>query len=111
MTVVIWIFRSRNHTERTRCNTVTAAIANIVLDVNVPELVVDYRTRRARLLARRLFAMLAHITHHQPPVFRTVAVASGLFLKCDMTPGGCPDVNGVVVAVTGKRQAVRRKLI
>src|SRR5262249_33849796 len=112
MPVVIWIFGSRDHAERTCGDTVAATIADVILNVNISKFVVDDRTRRARLFAWRLFAMLANVTHHQPAVLqRAGAVGSRLFLERDMTPGSCTDMNGVVVAVAGEGQAVGWELV
>src|SRR4051794_18947578 len=49
------------HTERTRGDTVCATIANILLHINVPELVVDESASRAHLFTRCELAVLAHI--------------------------------------------------
>src|SRR5262249_49023714 len=46
--------------------TISAPAADVRLDVDVCELVVDDRPRRARLLTRGSDAVLADVTHHQP---------------------------------------------
>ena len=45
---------------------IAAAIADIRLQIHVPKLVADQGTRRARLHAARISAVLTHIAHHQP---------------------------------------------
>src|SRR5439155_6038033 len=48
---------------------VRAAVADVGLDVDVLELVVQDGPRRARLLARGGDAVLADVAHHEPAVF------------------------------------------
>src|SRR5439155_13112551 len=48
---------------------VRAAVADVGLDVDVLELVVEDGARRARLLTRSGDAVLADVAHHEPAVF------------------------------------------
>src|SRR2546423_1505208 len=60
------LVRPAQDAERAGGDAVPAAVADVVLDVDVAELVVQDRPGRARVLARRLLAVLAHVAQHQP---------------------------------------------
>src|SRR6266496_597173 len=51
-------FVSIKHSERTRRHAVTAAVADVLLHINISEFIVDDRSGRARLLTRRLHTSL-----------------------------------------------------
>src|SRR5947209_439209 len=62
------LFVTRDHSERTGNDAIAAAVADILLHVDRVELRANNCPRRARFLARRVGAMLAHVTLHQPAV-------------------------------------------
>src|SRR5947209_5963291 len=59
---------TRDHSKRTGNDTIAAAVADILLHIDRVELRANNRPRWAGFLARRVGAMLANITLHQPAV-------------------------------------------
>src|SRR5262249_18416807 len=57
---------ARDDPERAGRDAIRAAVADIALDVDVRELVIDDGARGARVLARGGDAVLADVAHHQP---------------------------------------------
>src|SRR5262245_29990720 len=127
---------SRDHAEGTRGHTGRAAVADVGLNEDVLELVVDDGARRARLLTRRGDAVLADVAHHQPaPVLRLVEQSleredrrghprlprigtrlgeRGLVELLDelhVTPRGRGKCPGVVVAVAGPVKTIGRQQV
>ena len=96
-----------NDPKRTRRNAVPAAVADVRLDIHVAVLVVDKRSCRAGLHARRVNAVLADIAHHQP----AAAVFANLLLERHMPPSCRRQMLGVVVTFRRKIVAIRRQLI
>src|SRR5438552_13063635 len=60
--------------EGTSGHAVRAAVADVRLDVDVLELVMDDGARRASLLAGGRGAVLADVTHHEPAAWRRLVV-------------------------------------
>src|SRR5215210_3853441 len=113
---------------------VAAAVADVGLDVDVVELVADDGARRARLLARRLDAVLAHVAHKSPASqgielrpagqrLRNVlgeryevniagqAALPRVLYKRDVAPGGARELLRVVVGVARQLVAIGRELV
>src|SRR5712692_7704295 len=63
---MITVLITRNYSERASDNTIAAPIADILLHIDRIKLRANNSSRRACLVAWRICAMLAHITHHQP---------------------------------------------
>src|SRR3954451_1041687 len=59
-------FTARDDAERAGGNTVPAAVADIILDVNVGIFIVNNRAGRTCQLAWGLRTMLTDVAHHQP---------------------------------------------
>src|SRR6476646_5565621 len=97
--------------ERARRDTVGAAVADVRLDVDVPELVVDDGPGGARLLTGRRHAVLAHVAHHEPASGIGAAPVGELLDELHVAPRRGRQLAGVVVAVAGPREAVRRELV
>src|SRR6202042_2967476 len=56
-----------DHPERAGRDAIRAAVADVALDVDVRELVIDDGARGARVLARGGDAVIADVAHQQPP--------------------------------------------
>ena len=119
---------------RTGGDAVAAAVADVGLDVDVVELVADDGARRAGLLARRLDAVLAHVTHKSPASQGIELRPSGqrfrhvlgerhevhiagqtallrVLYKRHVTPGGARELLRIVVRVARQLVAVGRELV
>src|SRR5271156_5517800 len=116
---------ARDDPERAGCDAIRAAVANVALDVDVRELVIDDGARRARVLARGRHAVLADVAHHQPaigPAPVQQLVESHFLARCSgvgeigvsgpsirgelldefhMSPGRSGELDRVIVAVAG----------
>src|SRR5258708_3511191 len=60
------------------CHAVRAAVANVSLNVDVLEFVMDDGPRRASLLAGGRYAVLADVAHHEPAGLRGLVVRQQL---------------------------------
>ena len=78
--------RAPDHTKRTCDDTIPAAVADIVLHVDIAELVVNDRAGWTRMFARRRLTVLADITQHQPA--RRTGCFIDLLVERDVPPGG-----------------------
>src|SRR5690606_37903988 len=84
-----------DHAERAGGHAVAAAVADILLNIDVAILVGDERTRRTGLLARGGRAVLADIAVEEPPY---LAIRQGLLGEGHVPPRRRREVDGVVVA-------------
>src|SRR5207237_10282019 len=100
---------SIQHSKGARRYAVTTTVADVLLYINISEFVVDDRSGRARFLARRLHAMLAHIAHHQPAI--ALHFVTELFDESDVPPSRVGKHGRVVIAVAGPMKTVGRKLV
>src|SRR6201996_6325976 len=103
------LFVAADHSERAANNAVCAAVADVLLHVNIAELVVDECAGRADLHTRCVLAVFANIAHHQPA--SDVALRVELLDEGDVPPCGIRESDGVVVAVTSPVKAISRKLV
>src|SRR5581483_10699078 len=94
------------HSEWAGGNAITAAIANILLDIDVAEFVIDNRACRTRFFTRRNDAVFADVAHHQPAIGSSVTVE--LFYKFNMSPGCIRESDRVVITVAGPMKTVGR---
>ena len=62
------VVATRDNPERAGRDAVRAAVADIALDVDVREFVINDGTRGARVLTRGRDAVFADVAHHQPAV-------------------------------------------
>ena len=141
---------ARDDPERAGRDAIRAAVADIALNVDVRELVIDDGACWTRVLARGGDAVLADVAHHQPPtgaaavhqlvdgqlvarrrgaeqlvkgqlmacrhgvgriMARGPSIRGELLDELHMPPGGAGELGGVVIAVAGPFEAVRRELI
>ena len=102
--------------ERARRHAVAAAVADVLLHDDRPELGAEERTGRARVEAARMRAVLADVRLHQPTQRLGTAVGMcdlavelqrlGLLDEGDMTPRVRVELHGVVVARAGPLEPV-----
>ncbi len=114
---------ARDDAEGAGCHAVGAAVADVGLDVNIREFIVDDRPGRTGLLAGRRDAMFANIAHHQPAAARRTArnyvqrgpaafiLRGELFNEFHMAPCRGGQCLGVVVAIAAPGQAIGWQLI
>src|SRR5436190_21905285 len=78
--------------EGTSGHAVRATVADVRLDVDVLELVMDDGARRASLLAGGRDAVLADVAHHEPAAWRGLVVRQHLkgALLAGWRRSGCP---------------------
>src|SRR5688572_13409672 len=99
--------RAAHHAERTGDDAVAAAVADVVLNVHVAELVIDDRASGTGMLARRARAVLAHIAEHQPSGrLSPIPIDVDLLVERHVPPGRAGKMAGVVVAVAGEVEPV-----
>jgi hypothetical protein len=94
-----------DHAERARRDAVAAAVADVVLDQDGPELGPHDRAGRADVEAAGVRAVLADVGRHQPPQ-AVGAVPHALFDEGDVTPAVRVQLAGVVVRVAGPDEPV-----
>src|SRR5262249_15327416 len=93
--MAVW-FAAAYDAERASRDAIAAAVADVLLHVNIAEFVVDDGACRTCLLAGRLDAMLANIAHHQPAARAISAAAVELFDERDVAPGLAGQTDRVV---------------
>src|SRR5580698_971280 len=103
------LFVAVDYTEGAAHNAVCAAVADVLLHVDVSELVVDERAGGADFDARRVLAVFTDVAHHEPT--SDVAFRVELLDEGHVAPRGIRERDSVVVAVAGPVEAVGRKLV
>ena len=99
------------HPERAGDDAVAAAVTDIGLDVDIPELVMEDGAGRAGFLAGRFLAVLADVAHHQPAAPVPAAVWGDLLDEGDVPPGRLREVTRVVVAMAREAQPIGGQLV
>src|SRR5262245_60983068 len=114
---------ARDDAERTGRYAARATVADVSLDIDVLELVVDDGAGRTRLLARGRKAVLAHVAHHEPTVRNGLDrrqvqghalagwLTGELLDELHMAPGRRRQLVRVVVAVAGPVEPIRGQLV
>src|ERR1700742_379222 len=97
------LFVAADHSEWAANNAICAAVADVLLHVDIAELVVDERAGRTDLHARCMLAVFANIAHHEPAP--DVALSIELLDERHVPPCGVRECDRVVVAVTSPVEA------
>src|ERR1700722_2146138 len=106
-------FAASDHAERAGGNAARATVANVRLNINVLEFILNDGAGGASLMARSGQAMLAMVAHHEPAVESRLArrFHGELLNKFYVPPGGRRQLRRIVVAIAGPVEAIRRQLV
>src|ERR1700761_4140311 len=112
-------FAASDDAERAGRYAAGATVADVSLDINVLELILNNGAGRARLMARGRHAMLAVVAHHEPAVKQRLVghhvqgskgawrFVGKLLNEFHMAPGGRRQLSRIVVAIAGPVEAIR----